>query len=86
MGSNGSVLPAEILEETQAFKVPQLRNVYARTGRIPSGGKRTSGFGIFHDGSFDRPSVDDAAADADPRADDSLVRPARGSNCGGAAV
>ncbi len=53
-GSNNIVIPGNLLNETQAFKVPQLRNIYKRDGRRDSGGGlRTAGFGLLHDGTDD---------------------------------
>jgi hypothetical protein len=52
-GTNGVIIPDQILAEPQHFKVPQLRSTYKRTGRVPQGGLRTSGFGLLHDGSID---------------------------------
>ena len=50
-GTNGTFL---LLSGKQAFKTPQLRNLYKRQGRLPVNGKRMSGFGLLHDGSVDR--------------------------------
>ena len=52
-GSNNAVIPAAVLQEPQAFKVPQLRNIYKRDGRKNTAGQRTAGFGQLHDGSED---------------------------------
>jgi DNA-binding beta-propeller fold protein YncE len=54
-GTNGIILPGPFLQyQAQPMKIPQLRDVYKRTARIPRDGLRMSGFGIFHDGSVDR--------------------------------
>jgi len=53
-GSNGLVIPGAILQETQDFKVPQLRNVYQKVNldRSP-GAVSIGGFGLVHDGEDD---------------------------------
>ncbi|HEX5735088.1 MAG TPA: beta-propeller fold lactonase family protein [Blastocatellia bacterium] len=51
-GSNRVIIPASVLQENQAFKVPQLRNVYQKLSFNNAGGATTvGGFGILHDGS-----------------------------------
>ncbi len=53
-GHNTSVISANLLRETQDMKVPQLRNMYEKTGfdrRALGGSDR--GFGFTHDGSSD---------------------------------
>ena len=50
-GTNRLIIPAAALQESQDFKVPQLRNMYqklnfVRSATIPS----LSGFGLVHDG------------------------------------
>ncbi|HLQ38416.1 MAG TPA: hypothetical protein VK348_11480, partial [Planctomycetota bacterium] len=53
-GSKGLIVSGNLLEyQPQAMKVPQLRDVYKRTARVPHDGLRMSGFGVFHDGSID---------------------------------
>src|SRR6185295_17167407 len=64
-GFFGTAGDITIALETQEFKVPQLRNMYARVGMfgIPSGsmfpgtsqhmGPQIRGFGYIHDGSVD---------------------------------
>lgn len=49
-GTNGLVIPGPVLQESQPFKVAQLRNIYKRDGKKGPGGMRTSGFGQLHDG------------------------------------
>lgn len=53
-GSNGLVIQKEVLQETQAFKVPHLRNVYQKVNldRSP-GATSVGGFGLIHDGEDD---------------------------------
>jgi len=58
VGSDFVVFPGSILGEPQAFKVPQLRGMYQKTGlqKPPAGQPATeqlTGFGFIHDGSFD---------------------------------
>ncbi|HEU4597658.1 MAG TPA: DUF4214 domain-containing protein [Pyrinomonadaceae bacterium] len=58
IGSDRFVFTGMILQEPQAFKVPQLRGMYQKTGlqKPPAGSPRTeqlTGFGFLHDGSFD---------------------------------
>ena len=50
-GTNGTIIPAVLLQEAQSFKIPHLRNAYKRTGKEPVGGMSTSGYGFVHDGS-----------------------------------
>lgn len=47
------VLPGNILQESQGFNIPHLRNMYQKTGfnNAPGAQSRT-GFGFLHDGSF----------------------------------
>lgn len=50
-GTNGLIIPAAALQESQDFKVPQLRNMYqkqffTKSATTPS----LSGFGLVHDG------------------------------------
>jgi YVTN family beta-propeller protein len=52
-GTNGLIIPGSVLQEPQDFKVPQLRNLYKRTGRKPQPLGRTAGFAMLHDGSID---------------------------------
>ncbi|HYE02252.1 MAG TPA: hypothetical protein VD963_03345, partial [Phycisphaerales bacterium] len=51
-GTNGTVTSANLLGETQSMKIPQLRNMYEKTGLdlIP-GSVNNRGFGYIHDGS-----------------------------------
>ncbi len=75
-GTNGQVISAARIFESQDLKVPQLRNLYTKTGlNDASGAFAKRGFGYLHDGSIDsliqvlrRPEFDfgsnAAAADA----------------------
>lgn len=52
-GTNRLIIPSVALQESQDFKVPQLRALYQKVGlqRVP--GEQLSGFGFAHDGNFD---------------------------------
>ncbi|HJQ70440.1 MAG TPA: beta-propeller fold lactonase family protein [Blastocatellia bacterium] len=51
-GSNRTIIPDSVLQESQSFKVPQLRNVYQKLSfNNAAGGSTVGGFGILHDGS-----------------------------------
>ncbi len=52
-GTNRTIIPAALLQETQDFKVPQLRGIYQKTGMRNAPGEQLSGFGFAHDGAFD---------------------------------
>ncbi|HET7496824.1 MAG TPA: FlgD immunoglobulin-like domain containing protein [Candidatus Eisenbacteria bacterium] len=52
-GTNGTLIPAQALQESQAMKVPQLRNLYQKTGFTDAAGPQKRGFGFLHDGSMD---------------------------------
>jgi YVTN family beta-propeller protein len=50
-GTDKSFTPADALQEPQAFKVPQLRNIYQKMRFTNAPGAASlSGFGIIHDG------------------------------------
>jgi YVTN family beta-propeller protein len=50
-GSNRLIIPAQALQESQDFKVPQLRNIYQKMQFNNSPGANTvDGYGIVHDG------------------------------------
>ncbi len=51
-GTNGTVIPGNILQEPQGFAVPHLRNIHKKLGRRPTTQGRISGFGLVHDGSL----------------------------------
>jgi YVTN family beta-propeller protein len=50
-GTNNLIIPGLVLQETQDFKVPQLRGLYQKVGMLNESGKQVSGFGFIHDGS-----------------------------------
>lgn len=53
-GTNGGVISGNLLQETQSFKIPQLRNMYEKTGFENNlGSVNNRGFGFVHDGSID---------------------------------
>nr|MBA3240846.1 hypothetical protein [Acidobacteriota bacterium] len=57
-GTNNLIIPAAALKESQAFKVPQLRGLYQKTGlnKTPNPNDargQITGFGFAHDGTFD---------------------------------
>jgi len=50
-GTNSTLIPAAALQESQAFKVPQLRNQYQKTlFNTAAGASSVDGFGLTHDG------------------------------------
>jgi len=53
IGTNRLIIPGSVLQESQAFKVPQLRNMYQKTGFTDAAGPQKRGFGFLHDGSID---------------------------------
>jgi YVTN family beta-propeller protein len=52
-GTNRSIIQAALLQESQDFKVPQLRGLYQKTGMRKIAGEQDAGYGFAHDGSFD---------------------------------
>jgi DNA-binding beta-propeller fold protein YncE len=52
-GTNGFVINANLIQEAQQMKVPQLRNMYRKGGFSRTAGPQKSGFGFIHDGSLD---------------------------------
>jgi hypothetical protein len=52
-GTNGLIITAAALGESQPFKVPQLRGLYQKTGLTRTPGEKITGYGFVHDGSFD---------------------------------
>lgn len=52
-GTNGTIIPGILLQESQGIKVPQLRNMYQKTGFTNGAGVQARGFGFIHDGSID---------------------------------
>jgi hypothetical protein len=50
-GTDRTITPAAALQESQSFKVPQLRNMYEKTGFDDTAGAASlDGFGFTHDG------------------------------------
>jgi YVTN family beta-propeller protein len=52
-GTNGALIPGIALQESQDFKVPQLRGEYQKTGFNRAAGEQLTGYGFIHDGSTD---------------------------------
>jgi YVTN family beta-propeller protein len=53
-GTNGQIINNQALAESQDMKVPQLRNMYKKTGFTDApGAVNKRGFGFIHDGSVD---------------------------------
>lgn len=52
-GTSGFIIPANLLGESQDFKVPQLRGEYQKTGLFRTPGEQLTGYGFIHDGSTD---------------------------------
>ena len=52
-GTNRLIIPGLLLQESQDFKVPQLRGLYQKLGKSGAGGEQLAGFGFIHDGSVD---------------------------------
>ncbi|HET9327552.1 MAG TPA: T9SS type A sorting domain-containing protein [Candidatus Eisenbacteria bacterium] len=52
-GTGGQITPAAALQESQDMKVPQLRNMYKKTGFTDGPVTSKRGFGFIHDGSTD---------------------------------
>jgi len=52
-GTNGQVIDHTALQESQDMKIPQLRNMYKKSGFKDSVGVCKRGFGYTHDGSID---------------------------------
>jgi len=52
-GTNGALIPGFALQESQDFKVPQLRGEYQKTGFNRTSGEQLTGYGFIHDGSTD---------------------------------
>jgi hypothetical protein len=52
-GTNLAIIPANILQESQALKVPELRNLYQKVNFDNTAlSSSTGGFGFIHDGSM----------------------------------
>jgi YVTN family beta-propeller protein len=52
-GTGGFLIPGFALQESQDFKVPQLRGEYQKTGFTRAAGEQLTGYGFIHDGSTD---------------------------------
>ncbi len=52
-GTSRSIIPGTLLQESQPFKVPQLRNMYEKLGFNRVAGPQRAGFGYIHDGQID---------------------------------
>ncbi len=52
-GTNGGIIPGILLQESQDFKIPELRNMYQKTGFKQGAGANKRGYGFIHDGSVD---------------------------------
>jgi hypothetical protein len=50
--TTGLIIPAAALQQTQDFKVPQLRGLYQKLGLQRAAGEQLTGYGFAHDGSF----------------------------------
>ncbi|MBM4112628.1 MAG: hypothetical protein FJ253_04525 [Phycisphaerae bacterium] len=51
-GTNGQLTSGSLLQQTQSIKIPQLRNMYEKTGFVKSVAGGARGFGFTHDGEF----------------------------------
>jgi hypothetical protein len=52
-GENGTIIPGQLLEEPEAKKVPQLRNLYEKTRFDDTAATTVRGFGYTHSGLID---------------------------------
>jgi len=52
-GTNNTIIPKELLQETQGFKVSQFRGAYQKVGMDRTAGEKLAGYGFAHDGTFD---------------------------------
>ncbi|MSR17809.1 MAG: hypothetical protein EXS00_01360 [Phycisphaerales bacterium] len=52
-GGQGTIISASLLQEAQSMKVPQLRNIYEKSGMDKTSQSNNSGFGFVHDGATD---------------------------------
>lgn len=52
-GTNGKLVDGAALQESQQFKIPQLRNLYQKSGFTRTPGTQARGTGYTHDGSVD---------------------------------
>ncbi len=53
IGSDNTLTPAEIMLDSQTFKVAHLRNLYEKTGFDATSTANNRGFGFLHDGRID---------------------------------
>ncbi len=51
-GTNGQLTSGPLLQESQSIKIPQLRNMYEKTGFDDALGDNNRGYGFIHDGSI----------------------------------
>jgi hypothetical protein len=51
-GTSGQLVNGMALQESQDMKIPQLRNMYEKTGYDALAGRQKRGFGFLHDGSI----------------------------------
>lgn len=52
-GTNGVIISGNLLQESQSFKIPQLRNMHEKTGFDVISLNNNRGFGFVHDGGVD---------------------------------
>ncbi len=52
-GTNGQLTSANLLQISQSMKIPQLRNMYEKTGFDLGSSNNNRGFGFTHDGAID---------------------------------
>ena len=52
-GTNGELTSAGLILDTQSMKIPQLRNLYEKTGFDDGSMQSNRGFGFTHDGAED---------------------------------
>jgi uncharacterized repeat protein (TIGR01451 family) len=51
-GTNNAIIPANLIQESQDFKVPQLRNIYQKLNFNNATGESIGGYGLIHNGSI----------------------------------
>ncbi|HEX3144279.1 MAG TPA: hypothetical protein VHQ64_09920, partial [Pyrinomonadaceae bacterium] len=52
-GTNNTIIPKDLLQEPQGFKVSQFRGAYQKVGMDKTAGEKLAGYGFAHDGTFD---------------------------------
>ena len=52
-GGLGVIISANLLQEPQSMKIPQLQNMHEKTGFLKTSQSNNRGFGFSHDGGFD---------------------------------